>query len=51
MEMTDTDVNAIAARIKVLPRLSVVAAITTGARDMSGKGLVMPPVRNRSAAS
>ena len=44
-EMTETSANAIAARMSVLPMLSVAAAITTGARNIRAKGLVMPPVR------
>ena len=33
------------ARISVLPRLRVAAAITTGATNIRAKGLAMPPVR------
>ena len=43
--ITDTEAKAMKARISVLPRFSVAAAITTGARNIRAKGLVMPPVR------
>ena len=47
----DTEAKAMPARISVLPRLSVAAAITTGATNIRAKGLAMPPVRYSSAAS